>query len=134
MLNKWNQELALHLATELEFICIEFKCHVALTGGCLYKPGWRKDADFLIYRVRQHSVIDTEALFLAFRKLGLYKQSGYGWVHKFYYQPTNVSQDSAGAPLVYATYPVDIFFPEEFKINTPRPTTPEEGLREGEAY
>lgn len=37
----------------VEQICVDFGYHVALTGGCLYKQGDRKDIDILFYRVRQ---------------------------------------------------------------------------------
>ena len=46
----------------LESIAPSFGCHIALTGGTLYKPGERKDMDILFYRIRQVSEIDMEGL------------------------------------------------------------------------
>lgn len=43
----WTQAEAIALCREIEQICPRFGCHVALTGGCLYKDGPRKDADLL---------------------------------------------------------------------------------------
>lgn len=46
----WTQEEALELAVVLESVLHPIGWHVALTGGCLYKEGQRKDADFIVYR------------------------------------------------------------------------------------
>lgn len=49
----WTQEEAIQLCRLLEALAPTFGCHVALTGGCLYKDGERKDCDILLYRIRQ---------------------------------------------------------------------------------
>ncbi len=41
----WTQEEAIELCRIIEDICPQAGCHVALTGGCLYKDGERKDLD-----------------------------------------------------------------------------------------
>lgn len=46
----WTLEEAVTLARLLEPIAQGNKMHVALTGGCLYKDGSRKDADIVVYR------------------------------------------------------------------------------------
>lgn len=40
---------AVELAQKIEPKLAEIGCHVALTGGCLYRGGSDKDIDFLIY-------------------------------------------------------------------------------------
>jgi hypothetical protein len=67
----------------IEAICPEFGCHVALTGGSLYKSGSRKDADILFYRIRQRRKIDKKGLFRALKKkLGIDLAQQHGWVQK----------------------------------------------------
>ena len=41
----WTQAEAIDLCREIEKGCPQFGCHVALTGGLLYKDGPRKDCD-----------------------------------------------------------------------------------------
>ena len=72
-------------------------CHVALTGGVLYKVGPRKDLDLLFYRIRQSEKIDYELLFMMLEKIGITVSAHYGWCHKAAYQGK----------------PIDIFFPED---------------------
>ena len=49
-MSKWYLTPAVRLCTQLEPIAAIFGGHVALTGGCLYKNGDRKDVDIMIYR------------------------------------------------------------------------------------
>lgn len=49
-MNQWTQDRAIMLCRILETVVIPFGCHVALTGGLLYKDGPRKDCDIIIYR------------------------------------------------------------------------------------
>lgn len=93
---KWTQQEAIDLCTLIESVCPEFGCHVALTGGTLYKVGERKDCDVLFYRIRQVESIDQEALFAALSDVGVERISGFGWVHKASYQGKSI----------------DMFFPE----------------------
>lgn len=93
----WTLQEAVELCRKIESVCPPFGCHVALTGGTLYKDGARKDADILFYRIRQTPDIDTEGLFQALAAIGVEKVSGFGWVHK----------------ATYDGKPIDCFFPEE---------------------
>ena len=93
----WTQQEAVRLCRMIEMICPKFGCHVALTGGTLYRVGERKDVDILFYRIRQVEVIDMEGLFDALKLLGLEHVSGFGWCYKW----------------TYAGKKIDMFFPEE---------------------
>ena len=79
---RWNQAEAIKLCREVERVYPDFGCHVALTGGCLYKDGSRKDLDLLFYRIRQAAAIDIEGLFAALAVLGIERVGGGGWVIK----------------------------------------------------
>lgn len=46
----WTQAEAVALCRHVEPVVERFGCHVALTGGSLYKDGPRKDCDLIIYR------------------------------------------------------------------------------------
>lgn len=103
----WTQALALKLVRKVEEIAPKFGCHVALTGGCLYKDGERKDCDLLFYRIRQSATIDTDGLFEALQEVGIVRTKGGGWVHKaFWNRPDRQEGD-------YFKYAIDLFFPEE---------------------
>jgi hypothetical protein len=93
----WNLNELVALCKAVEAVCVPAGCHVAMTGGCLYKDGERKDADLLFYRVRQVKDVDKERLFALLSEIGIEEKSGFGWCHKAEYQ---------GKPL-------DLFFPEE---------------------
>lgn len=93
----WTQTEAINLCVKVESVCPKFGCHVALTGGLLYKVGPRKDCDILFYRIRQASEIDMDGLWVALEAIGIVKDSGFGWCFKAQFH---------GKPL-------DIFFPEE---------------------
>jgi hypothetical protein len=72
METKWTHSEAVDFCTRIEAVCPEFGCHVALTGGNLYKTGPRKDCDVVFYRIRQVPKIDREGLFAAlFEKLNV---------------------------------------------------------------
>lgn len=94
----WTQEQGIELCRKIEAICPEYGCHVALTGGLLYKDGPRKDCDLLFYRIRQEAEIDKEGLFLALENLGIVYPKGHGWCHK-----TSLNDGRK----------LDLFFPEE---------------------
>lgn len=97
MSTHWDQESAVALCQDIEAICPEFGCHVALTGGCLYKTGERKDCDILFYRIRQVETIDVDGLFEALAKIGVERASGFGWCIK----------------ATFGGRKIDCFFPEE---------------------
>lgn len=100
-MNNWNRDEAIALCRSIEAICPKYGCHVALTGGCLYKDGLRKDCDILFYRIRQKEQIDIDELWDALHEIGFVKMSGFGWCFK----------------AMYKDKPVDCFFPEEEQGN-----------------
>lgn len=93
----WVQLDAIELCRAVEQVCPKFGCHVALTGGLLYKFGPRKDCDLLFYRIRETEQIDKDGLFNALEAIGLEETEGFGWCHKATFQGK----------------PVDCFFPED---------------------
>jgi hypothetical protein len=106
----WTQSDLVKLCIAIEAVCVEHGCHVAMTGGCLYKTGRRKDADILFYRIRQANYIDLDGLLESLSRIGVTKISGFGWVYK----------------LDYEGKPIDAFFPEEKLVkSTQQPTRPE---------
>lgn len=48
----WTQQDAIAWCRRAEQIAPAIGFHVALTGGCLYKDGARKDLDVVLYRIR----------------------------------------------------------------------------------
>ena len=96
-MSNWNLIKAIELCKKVEAICPDYGCHVALTGGLLYKEGERKDCDILFYRIRQVGEIDVPGLFQALvDHVGMSYEGGNGWCHKATYEDMNV----------------DCFFPE----------------------
>jgi hypothetical protein len=93
----WVREEAIELCKLVEIVCVGCGCHVALTGGLLYKDGPRKDCDLLFYRIRQWNKIDMEKLKTVLLAIGFTDFKGFGWVYKANYKGK----------------PVDCFFPEE---------------------
>ena len=76
----WTQERAIELCRTLEPIAADHGCHVALTGGCLYRDGPRKDVDILLYRSLDEPAIDWVKLadaFLARAQVEIYADFGY---------------------------------------------------------
>lgn len=91
-LDIWTLSDAVALCREVEKICPVFGCHVALTGGCLYKDGGRKDCDLIFYRIRQRD-IDYAALWAALREIGLMRVESFpypAWCCKALYNGRNV--------------------------------------------
>ena len=96
-IQQWTQAEAIELCRLVEAVCPMFGCHVALTGGTLYKDGPRKDLDILFYRIRQEPEIDIDGLFEALAMIGIERTRGFGWVIKATFHGKNI----------------DCFFPEE---------------------
>lgn len=92
----WTQADAIALCVALEAISPKYGAHVALTGGLLYKDGPRKDADILLYRIRQIDAIDIGGMMAAFEKVDVSPVHDYGWCYKATFQGK----------------PIDFFFPE----------------------
>lgn len=97
----WDALTAISLCKAIERVCPPFGCHVALTGGVLYKEGLRKDCDLIFYRIRQVEEINYEGLFKALEGVSVVRVSGYGWCHKAVY-----TKDGRGLGM-------DLLFPEE---------------------
>lgn len=79
-----NQRDAIRLCKQIEDVAPEFGLHVALTGGCLYKHGERKDVDIILYRIRQVSNPDYTGLYSKLSDLKIINcvTGDYGWVTK----------------------------------------------------
>lgn len=97
MTNKGSYDSAVTLCRLIESFAPQYGCHVALTGGCLYKDGERKDIDILFYRIRQVEKVDHDGLKSELEKNGLEEITGFGWLLKAKWNGINV----------------DMFFPEE---------------------
>jgi hypothetical protein len=109
-MSNWTQQEAIELCKKVESICPHFGCHVALTGGLLYKEGDRKDCDLLFYRIRQVEEIDKTGLFTALLAVGVIQYKGFGWCHKAVCVADGVPFNLAEAKNYRA---IDMFFPEE---------------------
>ena len=82
----WVQSEALQLCKLVESICPAFGCHVALTGGLLYKDGPRKDCDLVLYRIRQVKAIDLKGLFDRLEHVGIKRVADHNFVLKATYR------------------------------------------------
>lgn len=63
----WTLVEAVALCRSIEELAIQFDCHVALTGGTIFRNGARKDVDLVFYRVRQAPRIRVEELLRVLR-------------------------------------------------------------------
>jgi len=77
-----NLNFGVTICRLIELVAPKFGCHVALTGGSLYKDGDRKDLDIIFYRIRQQDKIDTEGLFNQLQAIGFDFPVGKGWCFK----------------------------------------------------
>lgn len=81
----WTQRQAIDLCIQLEAFAPQYGCHVALTGGCLYKDGPRKDVDVILYRIRQVERIELAGFIMrACADLGVMRTELHGWVTKLH--------------------------------------------------
>jgi hypothetical protein len=95
-----TQAEAIQLCAMIEQHAPKFGCHVALTGGTLYKMGPRKDVDILFYRIRQVDKIDYVGLFrMLWGEFGIIVINPCGWVIK--------------AHMANPSVDIDFFFPED---------------------
>ena len=94
--DSWVLEEAVELIKMIEKVCPDCGCHVALTGGLLYKEGPRKDLDILFYRIRQNKEIKRDRLLTILGELGIIIHGRFGWLNK----------------ASYLGKTVDLFFPE----------------------
>lgn len=105
----WTQAEAIALCRMVELVAPAFGCHVALTGGLLYKEGTRKDCDLVFYRIRQVEKIDVAGLCTALSRLGIgVKSPEPSWCIK-------ASFDGK---------PIDCFFPEQAGGDYPEKESP----------
>lgn len=77
-----NLNFGVTICRLIELVAPKFGCHVALTGGSLYKDGDRKDLDVIFYRIRQQGKIDMDGLFSALHVIGFDWPEGKGWCFK----------------------------------------------------
>ena len=87
---------ALKLCRIIEDIAPDYGAHIALTGGCLYKEGERKDIDLILYRIRQVPKVDWVGLVAALAKKDIIVIAEFGFVSK----------------AEWGIYDIDIMFPE----------------------
>lgn len=92
----WTHEQAVALCRRIAQFAPIHGCHVALTGGALYK-----DCDILFYRIWQAPKINKDTLFEALAEIGLHVQANFGFVCKAIYETEFMAQA------------VDIFFPDD---------------------
>jgi hypothetical protein len=78
-----DQRKAIQLCKKLESISPPFGLHVALTGGCLYKYGERKDVDIILYRIRQVHEPDYLGFYMKCSEMNICTVvAEHGWVTK----------------------------------------------------
>lgn len=83
----WNLRAALELCSMIEHHPKRGDFHVALTGGCLYRDGYRKDLDLLFYA---HEDVELNENFLTkflTQNIGMVKvRKCNEWVTKYTYE------------------------------------------------
>jgi len=106
---KWTQQEAIALCRLVERYVPLAGCHVALTGGCLYRDGERNDCDLIFYRVRQVKRLNTQKLMeLLQSHVGFDHITGGGWRYTGYYLDKKVDLLFPEAPASEAdNYPQD---------------------------
>ncbi|QDP48870.1 MAG: hypothetical protein Unbinned7794contig1000_14 [Prokaryotic dsDNA virus sp.] len=77
-----NLQNALELCRRMEPLAALCGGHVALTGGCLYSDGERKDIDILVYRIRQVDAVDWDRLKIILEAWNIEVVSDFGWCKK----------------------------------------------------
>lgn len=83
---RWDFVRAKQLCTRLAQKAPNYGCHIALTGGCLYKEEFRKDLDIVLYRIRQVDKIDWKGLFDFFKTENIDIVRNCGFVKKAIYK------------------------------------------------
>lgn len=82
-----NREKAIELCNTLYKILSPLHFYPALTGGCLYKEGERKDCDIVIFRNRQaHTDFELHDLEPVLSLAGFTDFRHFGFVTKCMYQ------------------------------------------------
>jgi hypothetical protein len=68
-MDKWTRHEAIEFCFWMEKVAPTYGCHIALTGGLLYKEDEpRKDLDIIVYRIRQVKQLDYEGLMAALKR------------------------------------------------------------------
>lgn len=81
-----NQAKAIKVCATLYAVLSPLHFYPALTGGCLYKEGERKDCDIVIFRNRQaHAQFELRDLEQVLRLAGFTDFRHYGFVTKCMY-------------------------------------------------
>jgi hypothetical protein len=92
----WTLTEAVEFCRLIAPLAVLHNCHVALTGGTLYKDGPRKDVDILFYRHRQADRIEVDQLLIDLRMLGIEFDKYFSW----------------GVKALLDGRKIDFFFPE----------------------
>jgi len=85
-MSQWNQRMAVELCRQLEDIAPEFGGHIALTGGCLYKDGARKDVDIMVYRSTDEPPFRWDDFFKHVASIGITLVHDFGFCKKASYR------------------------------------------------
>lgn len=105
----WSLKEAVALCRLLESFAPNYGAHVALTGGCLYRDGLRKDVDILVYRIRQVEHIDWTGFFAECAKHNIHKIQDYGWCKKAVVNSKNIDFFDADDDGEYGAYATSMF-------------------------
>lgn len=109
----WTKAEAIALCCRIEAVCPAFGCHIALTGGLLYKEGDRKDCDLLFYRIREVETININGLFDALGAIGVDVDDTTDTTERHY------GEDAWCFKAKYQGLDIDIFFPEICDTGSP---------------
>jgi len=102
------------VCTLIEPIAEKHGYHVALTGGCLYGEGGRKDIDIVFYRIRQVIRPDDDSMFDELEvELEMTLLADHGFVKKF--EMGNIPIDALFPESGYGDYPIDSIREKESK-------------------
>ncbi len=101
----WTRDEAIEMCRAIEAVAPRFGCHVALTGGLLYKEGPRKDCDIVMYRIRQEEAIDGTGLMKALSTIGMMNEPDAEW-------DSSADDGHWVMKAMWHGKRVDIFFPE----------------------
>lgn len=108
----WSQQDTIALCTALEPVAATLRCHVALTGGLLYKDGPRKDCDVVVYFEGHKKAIEPSETFATETFATCVDRAAL--LNAFWnscgLQPMN--QYSRVVKCLYQGKPVDLIFPE----------------------
>lgn len=96
----WTQIQALRLCRRVEEFAPLYGYHVGLTGGCLYKEGWRKDCDLIFYPHQNGEPQNLPKLFESLERNGFKLGEEHGWMRK----------------AIYDGKPIDCFFMERTHV------------------